>query len=303
MAARNANDFRATRSMIELLPTDFDGLLLIGHGTRDPAGLAEFWQLVELLRREQPDWQIEGCLLELAQPTIAEGLGNLIRRGTHRVRVVPLVLFAAGHAKRDIPAALATAADEHPGVVIDQAPHLGCHEAIVELSERRFHEAIRDHQKVAVGQTLLLLVGRGSHDREATGQMRQFAACRAAQSAGAHRDRVYRDGRAAIGGRPASGIAVEICAMRRAAAPAVCRSAAYRLAGGRRPRGCKCARKRMDLGRSVGAGYPPGSGGGGDRGGEIVSPRVESKNQSPTDYVWKDVPRAGRQRLYARRGA
>ncbi len=172
--------------MIELLPTDFDGLLLIGHGTRDPAGLAEFWQLVELLRREQPDWQIEGCLLELAQPTIAEGLGNLIRRGARRVRVVPLVLFAAGHAKRDIPAALATAADEHPGVVIDQAPHLGCHEAIVELSERRFHEAIRDHQKVAVGQTLLLLVGRGSHDREATGQMRQFAACRAAREAPGH---------------------------------------------------------------------------------------------------------------------
>ncbi len=165
--------------MTEPAAGDFDGLLLVGHGTRDPAGLNEFWQLVEMVRGQQPDLPVEGCFLELAEPSIAAGLGNLVRRGAHRVRAVPLVLFAAGHAKRDIPQALSVAAREHSGVFVEQSLHLGCHVAIIELSEWRFRQAIRDQNAAPTGETLLLLVGRGSSDVQATREMQRFAACRA----------------------------------------------------------------------------------------------------------------------------
>jgi sirohydrochlorin cobaltochelatase len=160
---------------------DFDGLLLVGHGTRDPVGLAEFWQLVERVRELQPDWLVEGSFLELAEPTIAAALASLVRQGARHVRAVSLLLFAAGHAKRDIPQALAAAAQAHPDVQVEQTPHLGCQEAIVELSERRFRQAIGDQNVVPDDETLLILVGRGSNDREATREMQQFAALRSAR--------------------------------------------------------------------------------------------------------------------------
>ncbi len=167
--------------MIDPSATDCDGLLLIGHGTRDAAGLAEFWQLVELVRHQRPGMPVEGCFLELAEPQIAAGLAKLARRGARHVRAVPLVLFAAGHAKRDIPQALAAAAREHPHVSVAQTEHLGCQPAIVELSEWRFQQSLRDHSVAPADGRLLLLVGRGSTDPEATREMQQFAAARSAR--------------------------------------------------------------------------------------------------------------------------
>jgi sirohydrochlorin cobaltochelatase len=161
--------------------SDFDGVLLVGHGTRDPAGLAEFWQLVGRVREQRPDWLVEGCFLELAEPSIAAGLANLAQKGVRRVRAVPLVLFAAGHAKRDIPQALAAAAQEHPVIAVELSPHLGCHDTIVELSERRFRAALGDQVVAPTSDTLLLLVGRGSNDPQATREMQQFAAYRSAR--------------------------------------------------------------------------------------------------------------------------
>jgi sirohydrochlorin cobaltochelatase len=168
--------------MSDSTATDFDALLLVGHGTRDPAGLAEYWQLVELVRQQVPEWLVEGCFLELAEPTIAAGLASLAQQGARRVRAVPLVLFAAGHAKRDIPQALAEAAAEYPHLTVEQTPHLGCQTTIVELSDRRFRQAVGDQDMAAAEETLLLLVGRGSNDDEATQQMHEFAACRRARN-------------------------------------------------------------------------------------------------------------------------
>ena len=155
-----------------------DGLLLVGHGTRDAAGLAEFAVLVERVRAagSQP---AEPCFLELAQPTIGEGVARLVDRGVRLVTVVPVLLFAAGHAKRDIPAAVAEAAAGHPGLTVQQAGALECHEQVLTLSARRFDEAIAEKPAVDPGQTLLVMVGRGSLDAEATAEMHRFARLRA----------------------------------------------------------------------------------------------------------------------------
>ena len=188
------------------------GLLLVGHGTRDVVGRAELLATSRLVADEWPG-PVEPCFLELAEPTIAAGLARLVERGSQRVVVAPLLLFAAGHAKRDVPDAVAAAALAHPGFKWRQAAHLGCHAAIVELSAMRFREAIdeagsedegifdgsvgevggRDSGAprptvAALGSdrssltphpsSLLVLVGRGSLDAAATAEMHQFARLR-----------------------------------------------------------------------------------------------------------------------------
>lgn len=158
------------------------GVLLVGHGTRDAAGVAEFLQLAERVRALVPSTPIEACFLELAEPTIAEGLHRLIDRGARQVTVVPLLLTAAGHAKRDIPAAIAEVSGMHPELIVRQTAALDCHPRIVDLSTRRYDEALTGRQDIPREQTLLLLVGRGSSEPAAVATVRRFAALRAERS-------------------------------------------------------------------------------------------------------------------------
>jgi sirohydrochlorin ferrochelatase len=155
------------------------GLLLVGHGTRDPVGVAEFLDLARQVTELCPDVAVEACFLEIAEPPIADGIAALIRRGVQQITVSPVLLFAAGHAKRDIPVAIQAALKTVPQPIkVCYAPALESHPGIVELSARRCNEALLDKPTVAPADTLLLLVGRGSRDDTATAEMHRFAQLR-----------------------------------------------------------------------------------------------------------------------------
>jgi sirohydrochlorin cobaltochelatase len=150
------------------------GLLLVGHGTRSERGRAEFLETAGLLRQWLPGTPIAPCFLELAEPTIDEGLALLVAQGCRRVVVMPLLLFAAGHAKDDIPRAVANAARAQRGLEVTFAEHLGCHQRLLRLSAQRFEETLRVAREVAARDTLWLMVGRGSRDADALAEMERF---------------------------------------------------------------------------------------------------------------------------------
>jgi sirohydrochlorin ferrochelatase len=157
------------------------GLLLVGHGSREAFGRVEFLAVARRVAALAGDCAVEPCFLEFAAPSIAAGFQALAQRGKRRIVVVPVLLFSAGHAQRDIPAAVAAAAAEHSGIAVEQCRHLGCHEAILALSRQRFDEATA-HLQPAIDRTALVMVGRGSHDAEATAEMRRFVELRAADT-------------------------------------------------------------------------------------------------------------------------
>jgi sirohydrochlorin cobaltochelatase len=151
------------------------GLLIVGHGTRSAQGQAEFLETAELLARMAPRTPVAACYLELAEPSIAQGIEQLVARGVRQVVVLPLLLFAAGHAKEDIPVAVHACQGNYPGVEFTFASHLGCHERLLQLSAQRFEEAMQTSaDEVAAQDTLWLMVGRGSRDPSATAEMREF---------------------------------------------------------------------------------------------------------------------------------
>lgn len=155
------------------------GMLIVGHGTRDAAGQAEFLAAAQTVAALCPQWTIEPCFLELAEPTIATGIARLIERGvTQEITVAPLLLFAAGHAKSDIPQAISREAAKYPGLRLRQASHLGIHPAIVALSKRRYQERLDGLPPIPESETLLLFVGRGSRDPNANAELAQFARLR-----------------------------------------------------------------------------------------------------------------------------
>ncbi len=153
---------------------DMTGLLLVGHGTRDRIGRSEFFQVCELVA-QRVEIPVRPCFLELADPTIEQAVEELLAYGVNRILVVPLLLFAAGHVKRDIPTAVQAAVRGR--VQIQQAAQLGCHPSLVQLSAIRFREAA-DRLKYPPSCTVSVLVGRGSRDPSATADMARFVGLR-----------------------------------------------------------------------------------------------------------------------------
>ena len=162
------------------------GWLLVGHGTRDLAGQAEFRAVAVQVAAAAPEVVVEPCFLEMAEPTIAAAIDRCLTAGITRLCVAPLLLFTAGHAERDIPEAVAEAlAARGAQLPVRQAPTLNCHPAIVELATRRFHESLANHGSLAAAatevppaDTLLLVVGRGSLDATANAELARFARLR-----------------------------------------------------------------------------------------------------------------------------
>jgi sirohydrochlorin cobaltochelatase len=150
------------------------GVLVIGHGTADPVGAAETRQVAATVASLLPDMPVELGFLEVIAPTIDDAVGRLAARGCRRFMAAPLLLFAAGHAKRDVPEAVAAAAATR-GLGVRQTDAFGELGEIVELSRRRRREALAARAPIPATDTVLVMIGRGSSDPAAVGQLRSFA--------------------------------------------------------------------------------------------------------------------------------
>jgi cobalt transport protein ATP-binding subunit len=148
-------------------------LLVVGHGTRDADGLAEFHELAALVRDAAGALPVETGFIELAEPLVDEAVDRLIARGPRDVVSVPLVLLAAGHLKNDGPASLARARDRHPTVRFRLGRDLGIDPAVLAVAEDRIRSALpAGHDPERTG---VVLVGRGSSDPDACGDLYKVA--------------------------------------------------------------------------------------------------------------------------------
>ncbi|MDE0865009.1 MAG: sirohydrochlorin chelatase [Rubripirellula sp.] len=147
------------------------GVLLVGHGTRDAIGTRQFFELEERLSERLPAIPVAAALLEFQTPTIPEAWNQLISLGVTHIHVAPLLLFAAGHAKQDIPAILAECQAEDPTLTFDQSRPLSRHAAIIDLVLQRLGETLASCQHPP-RRTVIVMVGRGSHDPCAQADMR-----------------------------------------------------------------------------------------------------------------------------------
>lgn len=155
------------------------GVLLVGHGTRSELGERQFFKLAE---RVAAGLALDGCrlepaFLELAEPTIAQGVSRLLGQGISRLIVAPVLLFAAGHAKEDVPRAVrqALTAGGASTLEVRQAGHFGLHHEIVTLACQRFAQAAAALAAADLQKTCLVVVGRGSRDPQATAEFLELA--------------------------------------------------------------------------------------------------------------------------------
>jgi sirohydrochlorin cobaltochelatase len=174
---------RMERPSATLIPLpERSGLLLVGHGTRSQEGTNEFFELVRLMKELADGVPVEPALLELQRPNLDDGWQRLTQQGVHHVRVVPVLLWSAGHALRDLPGAIGQIAASTPGVSFDQTDVLGFHDSVFRRSEELLAQLLANHDPVNLSKTALVSVGRGSTENQATEDMMRFSELRALQS-------------------------------------------------------------------------------------------------------------------------
>ncbi len=142
------------------------GIMICGHGSRAKSAEEEFALLAKGLRARFPDMPVEYGFLEYSAPNIHMGLDALRDAGVSEIIAVPGMLFAATHAKNDIPSVLITYQEKNPGLTIHYGRELGLHPQMIAAFEARILEALGiDHVHDGdLYDTMLVVVGRGTSD-------------------------------------------------------------------------------------------------------------------------------------------
>jgi len=152
-----------------------DALLIAAHGSRDAAGIREFWAFASAWQQLRPDRLQAAGFLEFERPTIGEAIDDLADRGAERIVVVPAMLMAAGHVKNDVPSEIHRGRLRHPDIALQMARPLDIHPALLELCHVRFREALESRASIPPAETLLLLVGRGTSDPDANANIARIS--------------------------------------------------------------------------------------------------------------------------------
>ncbi|MNB75811.1 Sirohydrochlorin cobaltochelatase [compost metagenome] len=149
-------------------------ILLVGHGSRVEAGNEELLGFTARLAASRPELNIETCFIELASPSIAEGIERCVAGGAKAVYVVPIILFAAGHSKLDIPMAIDRAKKKYPGVEFVYGRPVGVQERAADIVLDRIKEAVPAALEnkvpgapVPAEDSVVLMMGRGGSDPDA----------------------------------------------------------------------------------------------------------------------------------------
>lgn len=150
------------------------GIMICGHGSRNKFAMQEFAGIVARLQKKYKV-PLQHGYLEFANPVIAAGLDKLRTEGVKNCLAVPGMLFAAGHAKDDIPCVLNEYEKKHPEMKITYGRELGLDTRMIRASAVRVQQAIdKSEKKIALGDTLLMVVGRGTSDPDANSNINKI---------------------------------------------------------------------------------------------------------------------------------
>ncbi|MDD9877282.1 MAG: sirohydrochlorin chelatase [Magnetovibrio sp.] len=158
--------------------SDKIGVMICGHGSRSQAAVDQFADVVRQMPALFPDWPVEYGYLEFSNPVIRDGLDRLREQGCTRILAVPGMLFAAMHAKNDIPSVLNTYGAKH-GIKIEYGRELGIDFKMIDAAAARIDDAIAGadaaNGAVARSDTCLVVIGRGSSDPDANSNVSKVA--------------------------------------------------------------------------------------------------------------------------------
>ncbi|WP_174616078.1 sirohydrochlorin chelatase [Virgibacillus ihumii] len=136
------------------------GILYVSHGSRIGEATTEAVSCIESVIRQVNFPLQEICFLELAAPTVGQGIKNLVNQGASKISVIPVLLLSAGHYYKDIPDEIRKAKSEYPEIEFTYGKPLGVQDRFIDILIERMEETATPVNLDAK----ILLVGRGSRN-------------------------------------------------------------------------------------------------------------------------------------------
>ena len=149
-------------------------ILLVAHGSRGRDGNKETIHFAAQWRERHPGWRIEVCFIEHAEILLEEGLDRAAQ-GARTVVTIPFILNAAGHVKMELPAAVEAARARHPAVKFVLTRHLGMGREIFAVLQAQLDRQMKQLAVPDPQTTGVILLGRGSSDAGANGELAKMA--------------------------------------------------------------------------------------------------------------------------------
>lgn len=143
------------------------GIMVCGHGSRDKDAEREFGRVAEGLKKRFPGIPVEYGFLEFSAPNIHMGLSALKEQKVDTIFAIPGMLFAATHAKNDIPSVLTTYEEKQQDLSVHYGSELGLHESMIEAFQARIYESLGidpNSPPDNLYDIMLVVVGRGTSD-------------------------------------------------------------------------------------------------------------------------------------------
>lgn len=116
---------RASNSatFLPMPPVTSPGVVLLGHGSRDPGTGTEIKALCATLADGRPDVRFHHAFLN-QDPTLDAAVEALAAAGCTRITVLPLLVFIGRHMTDDVPEALERLRALYPAVTFRLEPYL-----------------------------------------------------------------------------------------------------------------------------------------------------------------------------------
>jgi sirohydrochlorin ferrochelatase len=108
-------------------------ILLVDHGSRRAEANEQLEWIARQLRDREPGRIVRVAHMEIASPTIAEGIAACVEAGARKIVVHPYLLAPGRHSREDIPALATEATADHPGVTVRVSEPLGEHEKLIDV--------------------------------------------------------------------------------------------------------------------------------------------------------------------------
>ncbi|WP_396437094.1 sirohydrochlorin chelatase [Limnohabitans sp.] len=113
--------------------TQPSGVVLFGHGSRDPLWRLPIDAVAERMRAQQPCLPVAVAFLELTAPDLSHTVEVLMKQGVARVRIVPMFLGVGRHAREDLPELVQGLTEAYPQMSFELLPAIGEHPAMTAL--------------------------------------------------------------------------------------------------------------------------------------------------------------------------
>lgn len=101
------------------------GIVLLCHGSRDPAWLAPFESIRETVVATVGRKAVTLACLQFREPSLAAAIRDLIADGAEAICVVPLFMSSGGHMARDVASQIERLRADFPHVIIERTATLG----------------------------------------------------------------------------------------------------------------------------------------------------------------------------------